>query len=44
MLEDLSSGFNIITHISQWGDFMGMTGFTRDNVERIDKQVFIVER
>ncbi|HRI66550.1 MAG TPA: AAA family ATPase [Polyangium sp.] len=34
MLDDLSSGFNIITHISQNEDFDGLTGFSRADVER----------
>ncbi|HRI70310.1 MAG TPA: AAA family ATPase, partial [Polyangium sp.] len=34
MLDDLSSGFNIITHISNWPLFNGMAGFTRADVER----------
>jgi len=33
MLDDLSSGFNIITHISQSERFDGMAGFTRADVE-----------
>jgi len=34
MLDDLSSGFNIITHISQDSDFNGLAGFTTADVER----------
>jgi hypothetical protein len=34
MLDDLSSGFNIITHISQQARFNAMAGFTRADVER----------
>jgi hypothetical protein len=34
MLDDLSSGFNIITHISQLPRFNTMAGFTRADVER----------
>ena len=34
MLDDLSSGFNIITHISQTDDFSALAGFTRADVER----------
>ncbi len=34
MLDDLSSGFNIITHISQGTAFNGLAGFTRTDVER----------
>lgn len=34
MLDDLSSGFNIITHISQYADFNAIAGFTRAEVER----------
>ncbi|HRI70007.1 MAG TPA: AAA family ATPase [Polyangium sp.] len=33
MLDDLSSGFNIITHISQDADFNNWAGFTRSEVE-----------
>lgn len=33
MLDDLSSGFNIITHISQDATFNAMAGFTRSEVE-----------
>ncbi len=34
MLDDLSSGFNIITHLSQADEFNAMAGFTRADVER----------
>jgi len=34
MLDDLSSGFNIITHLSQLDRFNAMAGFTRADVER----------
>ncbi len=34
MLDDLSSGFNIITHISQRKDFNALTGFTQTEVEQ----------
>jgi hypothetical protein len=34
LLDDLSSGFNIVTHISQDPDFQTLTGFTRADVER----------
>lgn len=34
MLDDLSSGFNIIAHISQRTDFNAMAGFTRAEVEQ----------
>jgi hypothetical protein len=34
MLDDLSSGFNIITHISQHPRFNALAGFTRADVER----------
>ncbi len=34
MLDDLSSGFNIIRHISQRDAFNAMAGFTRADVER----------
>ncbi|HMY19345.1 MAG TPA: AAA family ATPase [Polyangium sp.] len=34
MLDDLSSGFNIITHISQQSEFNGLAGFTAADVER----------
>ncbi|HRI70817.1 MAG TPA: AAA family ATPase [Polyangium sp.] len=34
MLDDLSSGFNIITHISMRSVFNGMAGFTQADVER----------
>ncbi len=34
MLDDLSSGFNIISHISQDKAFNALTGFTRTDVER----------
>ncbi len=34
MLDDLSSGFNIISHISQRDVFNGMAGFVRADVER----------
>lgn len=34
MLDDLSSGFNIIRHISQDDRFNGLAGFTRADVER----------
>lgn len=34
MLDDLSSGFNIVAHISQENVFNGMAGFTRADVER----------
>jgi len=34
MLDDLSSGFNIITHISQEERFNALAGFTRTDVER----------
>ncbi len=34
MLDDLSSGFNIITHISQRDAFNAMAGFTQAEVER----------
>ncbi len=34
MLDDLSSGFNIISHISQDKAFNALTGFTRADVER----------
>ncbi len=33
MLDDLSSGFNIITHISQRSEFNAMAGFTQVDVE-----------
>ena len=33
MLDDLSSGFNIVTHISQDEQFNAMAGFTRADVE-----------
>ena len=34
MLDDLSSGFNIISHISQRPEFNALTGFTQADVER----------
>lgn len=34
MLDDLSSGFNIVAHISQREAFNAMAGFTRTDVER----------
>ena len=34
MLDDLSSGFNIISHVSQQDQFSAMAGFTRAEVER----------
>lgn len=34
VLDDLSSGFNIISHISQNGRFNAMAGFTRNEVEQ----------
>jgi hypothetical protein len=34
MLDDLSSGFNIVTHISHRDVFSAMTGFTQADVER----------
>jgi hypothetical protein len=34
MLDDLSSGFNIVAHISQREAFNAMAGFTRADVER----------
>lgn len=34
MLDDLSSGFNIISHISQRADFNALAGFTQADVER----------
>jgi hypothetical protein len=34
MLDDLSSGFNIIRHISMWERFNAMAGFTRAETER----------
>ncbi|MBK9264815.1 MAG: AAA family ATPase [Polyangiaceae bacterium] len=34
MLDDLSSGFNIITHVSQNDDLNAMAGFTATDVER----------
>ncbi len=34
MLDDLSSGFNIITHLSGEEDFNALAGFTRADVER----------
>ncbi|MBK9264003.1 MAG: AAA family ATPase [Polyangiaceae bacterium] len=34
MLDDLSSGFNIIAHISQLCEFNALAGFTRVDVER----------
>ena len=34
LLDDLSSGFNIVTHISQDPELQTLTGFTRADVER----------
>ncbi len=43
LLDDLSSGFNILTHASLWPQLNGMAGFTRRDVERA-LDIFVADR
>ena len=43
LLDDLSSGFNILTHASLWPQLDTMAGFTRQDVERA-LDIFVADR